>query len=154
MHIKLSPGTPPAQLRVYTSCPSPGAARVTVIGEVDMATADGLRDELLNALAALHPRCFEVELAEVTFLDCSGVTALVVAGQAAGRTGCQLRIMNPQPVVRRVLTLTGLLGALTPDPGRAPTADSAAILTIPPPRNAAHAIDPGRHDPCDVGARH
>jgi anti-anti-sigma factor len=152
MNIRLSPGNPPAQLNINTDCPSPGLARLAVNGEVDMATAGRLRDELLHALAALHPRCLEIDLAEVTFLDCSGITVLVVAGKAAARAGCQMMIVDPQPVVRRVLTLTGLLGGHTADLWRAPLAAPAAILAIPPPKPATHVIPSGRNDPCEVGA--
>jgi anti-anti-sigma factor len=141
-----------------TSCPSPGAVRVVVVGEIDMATSGRLRDELLNVLFTLRPRRIEVELAEVTFLDCSGVTALIAAGRIAARTGCRLRIMNPQAVVYRVLSLTGLLGVLTAEIHQASfvavDADvtSAGILPSPGRRAARHAIRSVRPDPCGAGA--
>ena len=63
-------------------------------------------------------------------MDCGGLTALVVAGNVAARTGCQLRITNPQPVVRRVLELTGLLEVLTADFDQAPLAGVTAPAGI------------------------
>jgi anti-anti-sigma factor len=54
-----------------------------------------------------------VDLAGVTFLDCTGISALVIVRNAARRTGGQVRITHPQPVVRRLLDVTGLLGPLT-----------------------------------------
>ena len=125
--------TPSAQLRIDTSYPSPGTARVTVLGEIDLSNSDVLRAGLLNVLSALHPRHIEVDLAGVTFMDCSGLTVLVVAGKVAARTGCRLRITNPQPVVRRILDLTGLLGVLTAgfdqaSPAAAPATASAGNL--------------------------
>lgn len=129
MYTKLSPMTPSAQLSIDASCPSPGTAVVTVIGEIDLSSCDVLRVRLLNVLSALHPHRIEVDLAGVTFLDCSGLTVLVVLGQAATRTGCRLRITNPQPIVRRVLDLTGLLGVLTAGFDQAPLPATAADVT-------------------------
>jgi anti-anti-sigma factor len=126
MFTTSSPVTPPAQLRIDTSCPSPGTVRIAVIGEIDLSTTDMLRAGLLNALSAQRPLRIEVDLARVTFMDCAGLTVLLVAGNVAARTGCQLRITNPQPIVRRVLDLTGLLGVLTGGFDQAPLAATAA----------------------------
>ena len=113
MITTFTPVTPLAPLGIDASCPSPGTARLAVAGEIDLSNSDLLHVRLLNVLSTLHPQHIEVDLAEVTFLDCSALTVLVVLGQAAARTGCRLRITNPQPVVRRVLDLTGLLDAVT-----------------------------------------
>ena len=130
MFTTFAPVSTPTQPRIDTSCPSPGTARVAVIGEIDMSTADLLRARLLNVLSALHPQRLEVDLAGVTFLDCGGLTALVVAGNAAASTGCQLRITNPQPLARRVLDLTGLLGVLTAGFDQAPPAATAVTASV------------------------
>jgi anti-anti-sigma factor len=129
MFTTLSPVTPSTQLRINTSCPSPGTVRVAVIGEIDLSTTDLLRARLLNVLSALHPDRVEVDLGGVTFMDCGGLTVLIVAGKVAARTGCQLRITNPRPIVRRVLDLTGLLGVLSAGFGEAPLAATAADVT-------------------------
>jgi anti-anti-sigma factor len=97
-----------------------------VVGEIDLSNSDVLRVRLLNVLFALHPYRIEVDLAGVTFLDCSGLTVLVTLGKAAARTGCRLWITNPQPIVRRVLDLTGLLDVLTAGFDRAPLVATAA----------------------------
>ncbi|PZG03088.1 hypothetical protein C1I95_34030 [Micromonospora craterilacus] len=102
-----------AQLPIDTSCPSPPTARLGVAGEVDLATAPVLRDKLLTLLRDQGPAVLVVDLAGVTFLDCAGVSALVGVRNAAGKTGCQMRITRPQPFVRRVLEVTGLLGIFT-----------------------------------------
>ena len=113
MSTALSPVTPLAQLHIDTSCPAPGTVRVAVAGEIDLSTVDVLHAGLLGVLSAQLPHRIEVDLAKVTFMDCGGLTVLVVVGKAAACTGCQLRITNPQPIVYRVLDLTGLLGVLT-----------------------------------------
>jgi anti-anti-sigma factor len=89
MSTKLSPVTPLPQLRIDTSCPSPATVRVAVLGEVDLATAPVLRDRLLSVLHKQAPAVLDVDLAEVTFLDCAGIGALVAVRNAAVHTGRQ-----------------------------------------------------------------
>jgi anti-anti-sigma factor len=107
------PLTTSAQLSIHTSNVMPGTVRVAVAGEIDLSTADVLHAGLLAVLSAQLPERIDIDLAKVTFMDCGGLTVLVAVGKAAARTGCRLRITNPQPIVRRVLDLTGLLDVLT-----------------------------------------
>jgi anti-anti-sigma factor len=116
----LSPVTALTQLHIDTSRPSPATTRVAVAGEVDLATASVLRDRLLEVLRDQRPAVLDVDLAEVTFLDCTGIAALVDVRNAAVQTGYQIRVSHLQPIVRRVLDLTGLLGVLTA-PSNEPT---------------------------------
>jgi anti-anti-sigma factor len=131
-----SPVTASTQLHIDTSHPSPATTRVAVAGEVDLATASVLRDRLLEVLSDQRPAALDVDLAEVTFLDCTGITALVDARNAAVQTGYQIRVSHPQPIVRRVLDLTGLLGVLTApsnEPTTAPVSrPSRATMAAPP----------------------
>ena len=113
MSTTLSPVTELAQLHLDTSWPAPSTVRVAVVGEVDLATAHLLRDRLLGVLREQAPAVLDVDLAGVTFLDCTGISALVAVRNAAMRTGRQVRVTHPQPIVRRVLDVTGLLGPLT-----------------------------------------
>jgi anti-anti-sigma factor len=129
MFTTISPVTSSAQLDIDASCPSPGAVRVAVVGEIDLSTCDVLRVRLHNVLSALHPHHIEVDLGGVTFMDCGGLTVLVVLNQAAARSGCRLWITNPQPIVRRVLDLTGLLDVLTAGFDQAPLVAIAAEVT-------------------------
>ena len=63
-----------AQLHLDTSYPSPDTARVAVTGEVDLATSAALHSRLLAVLHGQAPAVLEVDLAGVTFLDCTGVS--------------------------------------------------------------------------------
>jgi hypothetical protein len=70
---------PRPRWRSYTSPrtaprrPRPGVA---VIGEVDLATVPELRDRLLGVLHDHNPDLpLDVDLGEVTFLDCAGIDA-------------------------------------------------------------------------------
>jgi len=126
MFTTSAPVTPSAHLSIDVSCPSPGIVRVAVIGEIDLSSSDVLRLRLLSVLSALHPHHIQVDLSGVTFLDCRGITVLVVLGQAAAHAGCRLRITNPQPFVRRILDLTGVLDVLTASVDRTPL-----VATVP-----------------------
>jgi anti-anti-sigma factor len=75
--------------------------------EVDRATVGRFRAELAAALATPTPLTLRLDLREVTFLDASGVHAILDAERAARATNACLEI-EAQGIVRRVLELTGL----------------------------------------------
>jgi anti-sigma B factor antagonist len=79
---------------------------VSLAGELDMATAVGLSDWLVE-LAGLT---VVIDLSGVTFLDSSGITALVQARLQIESDGGALKLTRPQPNVERVLEITGLSG--------------------------------------------
>jgi anti-sigma B factor antagonist len=82
------------------------AAVVRACGELDLATGDGLRERLAEALGA-HP-AVTVDLSGVEFIDCSGLRALTAARRHARRSGSRLVLSRPSPAVRRLLDLTRL----------------------------------------------
>lgn len=73
---------------------------IRVVGEVDLATAGGL----LGAMAPDSGRPFVVDLREVTFMDSSGLNALVQAASA----GAVVTVTNPSINVRRAFEVVGL----------------------------------------------
>jgi anti-anti-sigma factor len=103
----------PVPFRVEVSFPSPGRARTAVTGEVDLATAPMLGMRLLTMMDARHPVVVDVDLAEVSFLDCSGIGVLVAARNTAAESRCQVWVSHPQPMVTRVLDVLGLLTVFT-----------------------------------------
>ena len=90
---------------VLTRTGSPAGVHVRASGEIDRVTTALLIAELDAAIDG-GDGPIVVDLADVTFMDCSGVNALVTAHQAAPT---RLQLRNPHPAVRRVLELTGLL---------------------------------------------
>jgi anti-sigma B factor antagonist len=82
----------------------PERTRLILIGEVDIA----VRDELLQAcdLAAGRGLPIVVELGGVTFLDGSGISALMAVTQAAVDRGVTIGFIDRPPVVARILDLT------------------------------------------------
>ena len=76
-------------------------------GELDLATAEPFRREVHSVLAG-EPAVLEIDLAEVSFLDSSGIAVLVSAFKAQRDRAAVLHVVNPQPIVRRALELVGL----------------------------------------------
>jgi anti-sigma B factor antagonist len=96
---------------------------VELRGELDVADAAGVAAALAGVLA--RPRQAVVDLAGLTFIDCSGVTALMQACTRARRAGGDLLLATPSQQVLRVLTLTGLIDQFSVHPSVAEAADSA-----------------------------
>ena len=113
MSSTLSPLTTLTPLYLDASWPAPSSAQVAVAGEVDLGNAHLLRERLLGVLRENAPAVLHIDLAGVTFLDCAGIGALVAVRNAAIRAGAQMRVSHTQPIVRRVLGVTGLLDLFT-----------------------------------------
>lgn len=79
---------------------------LAVAGEVDIQTAA----ELQTAIEAAGNRALElwVELSDTTFMDSSGLHALVQSRAHLAQAGRRLVLICPQGPVLRVLALTGL----------------------------------------------
>ncbi len=82
-------------------------AVVGVRGDIDIATATELRHEIL-AVLALPLRGVVVDLGYVTFMDSSGVAALIAAFDHARERGIEFRVTAVPRCVRLVLELFGL----------------------------------------------
>ena len=77
-------------------------------GEIDQATAPALADALADAVPGR--RRVEVDVSRVSFMDSSGINALV----QHLRPECDLVLVNVPPQIRRVLDITGLTGIFCP----------------------------------------
>jgi anti-anti-sigma factor len=113
MSIASSPVAALPQLHIETSYLSPSTVWVAVVGNVDLATASVLADRLQEVLREQAPAVLVVDLAGVSFLDCTGVGVLAAMRNAVVERGRRMWIVHPQPIVSRVLELTGLLDELT-----------------------------------------
>lgn len=106
----------PPLLRVHREQNADGV-RISLTGEMDLETAPvftaALSPWLGQGSVPVH-----VDLSAVTFCDCSGLRALLLAVEAARNGATVLRIQTPGPAVLRLLALTGtrdvLLGPLAP----------------------------------------
>jgi anti-sigma B factor antagonist len=92
-----------------------GCVRVTLRGELDVATAAGLAERLavINRSGATN---VVVDLAGLTYIDPGGLSPLVAEQQRATASGITLRLASPTAFVRQMLTVTGLIDYLTVSP--------------------------------------
>lgn len=75
-------------------------------GTLDAASGQGLRCEVIEAIAAGSPSIV-IDMKGVAFMDSSGFGALVMALKKAREAGCRLVLQDLNPQVRLVLELTG-----------------------------------------------
>ena len=111
---------PPREFRVATVHVN-GSTTVEVGGEVDLAVADDLAARL-EAIADASSGAVTVDLSQVTFLDSSGATALVLTHRRLGAEGRQLTVRRPSQMVSRVFEITGLATVLDVRGAAAPLA--------------------------------
>ena len=97
----------PADYPQFAICESEedGGTRVTLTGELDLATAPLLRDRLNQSRA--DRRDLRLDLSKLGFVDCAGMTALIQAVNDARTNGVRLDLEGDlAPQVRRVAELT------------------------------------------------
>jgi len=83
-------------------------AHVRLLGEIDVSTIEQVRQDLSDAVAGNPGAVVLVDMSEVSFLDSSGVGALITALKAATAEGGALGLRGVQPQGRKVFELTGL----------------------------------------------
>lgn len=84
-----------------------GWSLARVAGELDIATAPKLREQLLAAISAHGPRLV-LDLGDVGFLDSTGLGVIVGVLKRARTLGGDLRLVCPTSSVRRVFEITAL----------------------------------------------
>lgn len=84
---------------------------VTLDGELDISSTEWFV-AFVGSVLEKHPPTLAIDARGVTFMDSSGLRALLIAHASAGDAGVGFRIDNPPPAVRRVFERTGLLGLL------------------------------------------
>jgi anti-sigma B factor antagonist len=77
-------------------------------GEIDVLNVDQVRVRLVEALSP-RPATIVVELAGLSFIDSTGLGALIFGFQRARDAGVTFRLAHPTRGVRQILVLSGLL---------------------------------------------
>ena len=94
--------------RLATSLTRSGSTlTLHLVGELDAATVAVLVD-LLDVQVDDDVTVLELDLSRVSFVDSSGLTSFVQAKQRMADRSGQVVLVAPQPVVVRVLDITGL----------------------------------------------
>jgi anti-anti-sigma factor len=81
--------------------------RLSLRGELDMLSAPVLSREL-RAAARRRPQRIVLDLRALTFMDVSGLRAILDAARAGRREGRGVVIANPMPHIVRLLELTAI----------------------------------------------
>ena len=84
--------------------------KITILeieGEVDLYSSPNLRTELLD-LTNAKTKAVLVDLANVKYMDSSGVATLVEALQQVGKYGGKLKLVNLREAVKDVFELSRL----------------------------------------------
>ena len=100
-------------LTVTSSLGEDQHATVTVSGEIDAGSCGTLDNELFEAMAS-GCTVLDLDMADVTFMDSSGIRSLVRFGGELAGIGGRLRIVSLSKAVRQTLELTGLLQVYAP----------------------------------------
>ncbi len=82
-------------------------------GDIDLATAPVFDAELLRAEDAAS--LIVLDLGEVSFMDSTGLRAVIAAEQRLRARGGSLRVVHLPSQVRRLFDLVGISGHLTID---------------------------------------
>lgn len=88
------------------------AAVVTIVGELDLSTAPRLL-EVLAELAGNGTNDVTLDLAEMAFIDSTGVSVFVSGLKRLRETGGNLALQSPRASTMKVLEITGLTTVFT-----------------------------------------
>ena len=105
-------------LSITTAQATDGSIIVMAEGEIDVSCASELREAINEALAS-DAGVVTVDLAQVPYIDSTGIGVLVGAAHRAEDAGAAFTVANPQRNVRRVLDLLGVTGELGIDSPKA-----------------------------------
>jgi anti-anti-sigma factor len=88
-------------------------------GELDSASCAGLVGAFEAAIPALAGRDLVIDLGELTFIDSSGMRAIIMIERRTREEGIALGLTRPPAAVTELLRITGITGRveLTPSPG-------------------------------------
>ena len=98
---------------IRESVDADGAARVTLIGELDIAVADSVEERLRQMRD--EQRRARLDLSQLEFIDSSGVRVLVLGLKHSRESGHQLEVdQTVSGPVKRMIEIMGIGNALWP----------------------------------------
>jgi anti-anti-sigma factor len=118
-HVKLSINTRPTDQREL---------RLSLRGEIDYESAQDLRAAVTSALNR-NVDTLVISLADVTFIDSTGIGTLVVARRICHGCGVKLHIRDANPFIARLFAVVGVCDVLG-----VPVPPGAQVSRLPAPR--------------------
>ncbi len=94
---------PPVGLVTNSSAP-----HLILSGEVDLSVAPSLRDSGRELARLVAPGRLELDIGDVTFIDSSGLGALISLRNTAKQCGADLVLIRVSPTVDRFFELAGV----------------------------------------------
>jgi anti-anti-sigma factor len=85
---------------------------MAVTGDLDLEGALRLREDVRRRVAVGVPADVTMDLSDVRFMDCSGVSALMWTRRRLSGSGGRLSLTGGNPTVNRLLAPLGLAGLL------------------------------------------
>ena len=85
-----------------------GTLEVALHGDIDFNNCDDVRERIRAAIQQASPTAVHVDLADVPFLDSSGVAVLVSAHRMASSLDAEYTVGRPTRAVYEHLRLTGV----------------------------------------------
>ena len=92
-----------------------GHARVSVRGDIDVATAPAVRGCLLELADAGYAELV-IDAVALEFVDSSGLAALIAAHKRVADDGGRLRVVNTSAALYKVFEISGLTRMLNVEP--------------------------------------
>ncbi|HEX8632481.1 MAG TPA: STAS domain-containing protein [Catenuloplanes sp.] len=117
---------------------------VTLVGEIDFATAGDLMGVVGEVFSQRHPAEVRVDVRAMPFIDSTGLSALISLYRAALAADARLVLVDPAPFLVTLLQITGLVELFPVESSEA----GAAPAGVAPP--GADVPGAGGTDP-DVG---
>jgi|HubBroStandDraft_6_1064221.scaffolds.fasta_scaffold258079_2 anti-sigma B factor antagonist len=89
-----------------------GGRTLSLAGELDIASAPTLEAAIVR-IHAESVRSVTIDLTGLTFMDSTGLHAIVYADQLYKRLGYRFALLPGPPAVQRLFEITGLIDVLT-----------------------------------------
>ena len=87
-----------------------GTVRLSIVGELDLATADILAERIRTF--AFEKRSVLLDLDDLGFIDSTGLKVLIEAASSSRREGWDLALTQPPDVVRDAFAVFGVSDVL------------------------------------------
>jgi anti-sigma B factor antagonist len=107
----------PAQFKIEQESGSDGTCTLAISGELDLATAPRLEQEV-NTAVAEGAKVVVVDLTNLSFIDSTGLRVFLRLNEQAAAAGWRLTMVRPSEQVKTILRVTGAQGELPIQPRR------------------------------------